>query len=71
MELSTDNGRSIEGWIARYRKAVICRMTAEGATDTSDAEIERTLSPCVSGEMAIAVAKHMRARGLLVIPTPR
>lgn len=44
------------------------RMTAENAVDLSDAEIERTLAPCVCGGMLVRVAKELRTEGLLKAP---
>ena len=46
-------------------EAVIGRMIAEKAADISDAEIERTLGPCVCGDWLVTVAKVMRVRGAL------
>lgn len=59
-----------EGFIAKYGDAVIARMAADGAVDTSDAEIERTLGSCVCGGWLPTLAKEMRRRGLLQVPAP-
>ena len=53
--------------IKRYGEQLLGRMIADGARDTSDAEIERTLAGCVCGPMLVALAKEMRRRGLLVL----
>ncbi len=53
--------------IAAYGGQLVGRMIADGARDTSDAEIERTLSGCVCGPMLVALALEMRRRGLLVL----
>lgn len=53
--------------IMAYGGQVIGRMVADGATDTSDAEIQRTLAGCVCGPMLVALAMEMRRRGLLVL----
>ncbi len=53
--------------IALYGDQLLGRMIADGARDTSDAEIERTLAGCVCGPMLVALAKEMRSRGLLVL----
>ncbi len=57
--------------LAAYAKqwgcAIAGRMQVEGAKDTSDAEIERTLSPCVCGPRLVEVAKYMRDAGTLDI----
>lgn len=59
---------------ARWRDAIIGRMIVEHASDLSDAEIARTLGPCVCGPRLIAVAKAMRECGTLaasdVTPPP-
>lgn len=49
----------------RYRNQIIGRMQAEGATDTSDSEIVRTLGPCVCGPMLVKYAQALRAVGEL------
>jgi hypothetical protein len=46
--------------IERYGPAIRARMAAEGAKDWSDAEIERCLAGCVSGQKLIRLAKEMR-----------
>lgn len=53
--------------IKQYGDQLLGRMIADGARDTSDAEIERTLAGCVCGPMLVALAKQMRSRGLLVL----
>lgn len=55
------------GYIRKYGSAIIGRMIADGAADTSDAEIERTLGPCVCGQMLIVIATEMRRRGVLTL----
>ncbi|EED97327.1 hypothetical protein L0Z42_29750 [Burkholderia multivorans] len=57
--------RNADAFIAGCGAALIGRMIAEKATDTSDEEIERTLSPCVCGHWLMTLAKVMRDRGLL------
>lgn len=54
----------------RYGDALLGRMQAEDAKDTSDAEIERTLAPCVCGPMLVTLAQEMRALGMLNLSTP-
>jgi len=56
-----------DAFISKYGNAVIGRMVAEGAKDASDAEIERTLGPCVCGPWLVILAKVMRNRGLLLL----
>ena len=56
---------NVDGYIAKYGDDVIGRMVADGARNTSDDEINRTLSPCVCGPMLIAIAHEMRSRGIL------
>jgi hypothetical protein len=51
----------------KYRDALIGRMIAAGAKDVSDAEIERTLGPCVCGPALVQWAKSLRADGHLVV----
>jgi hypothetical protein len=51
--------------IKQYGEQLLGRMIADGARDTSDAEIERTLAGCVCGPMLVLLAKEMRERGLL------
>lgn len=53
--------------IKLYGEQLLGRMIADGARDTSDAEIDRTLSGCVCGPMLVVLAKEMRRRGLLVL----
>jgi hypothetical protein len=50
---------------ARWGDAIVGRMVAENAADLSDAEIERTLGPCVCGPRLIVAAKAMRDAGTL------
>ncbi|KVQ85548.1 hypothetical protein KTE60_22465 [Burkholderia multivorans] len=54
-----------DAFIDHCGDALIGRMIAEMATDTSDAEIERTLRPCVCGDWLVTLAKIMRDRGAL------
>lgn len=62
---------SIERAIAEHGEALIGCMVANDAKGNSDAEIERTLAGCVCGPMLVALAKEMRARGLLDgLPAP-
>ena len=49
----------------RYLSAIAGRMVADNAVDTSDAEIERTLGPCVLGPNLIPMAKRLRDSGEL------
>lgn len=58
---------AVDTAILEHGEALLGRMIADGAKDTSDAEIERTLGPCVCGGMLIEIAKEMRRRGLLVL----
>lgn len=68
MTTDTDLFRAaVDGAIAKYGEQLLGRMIADGARDTSDAEIERTLAGCVCGPMLVALAKEMRARDLLVL----
>lgn len=57
----------------RRLDAIAGRMLAEGATiaDLSDAEIERTLRPCVAGERLVEMAKTLRDEGDLEIAIAR
>lgn len=41
------------------------RMTADNAADLSDAEIERTLGPCVCGPRLVVAARLARDNGTL------
>lgn len=54
-------------FISKYGEAVIGRMIAYSAKDTSDAEIERTLAPCVCGNWLVTLARVMRDRNILVL----
>src|SRR4051812_39252748 len=54
-------------FMARCVDAILGRTIAMHANNTSDAEIIRTLAPCVCGAWLITLAKEMRARGLLVL----
>jgi len=45
--------------------AVITRLRVEDALDLSDAELERTLSPCCGGQNLVRTAKAMRDAGML------
>lgn len=47
------------------RGAIVARMRAEGATSADDAEIARTLAPCVCGSLLIETAKLLRDGGQL------
>jgi len=58
---------AVDGAIKQYGEQLLGRMVADGARDTSDAEIERTLAGCVCGPMLVVLAKEMRRRGLLVL----
>lgn len=49
----------------RVCEAILGRMIVEGARSLSDAEIERTLSPCVCGPRLVEAAKRLRDRGRL------
>lgn len=59
------DAETLDRYGAKYLDAIAGRMVAESATDASDAEIERTLRPCVCGDMLVEVAKHLRDQGLL------
>lgn len=50
---------------SRLRMAIISRMHAEEATSVDDAEIVRTLAPCVCGSMLIEAATLLRDGGQL------
>lgn len=58
---------AVDEHLKLYGEQLLGRMIAEGARDTSDAEIDRTLSGCVCGPMLVVLAKEMRRRGLLVL----
>jgi hypothetical protein len=59
------DAEALASYGAKYLYAIVGRMLAESAVDTSDAEIERTLKPCVCGDMLVPVAKHLRDSGAL------
>lgn len=50
---------------AKYRDAIIGRMSACNARDLSDQEIERTLGPCVCGDWLVPCAQLLRDAGKL------
>lgn len=52
-------------FIEKYGDAVIGRMIADGAKDTSDSEIDRTLANCVCGGWLPTLARVMRKHGVL------
>lgn len=47
----------------KYGELIRGRLKAEGIVDTSDAELERALSPCVCGHWLVPVAKQLRDDG--------
>ena len=49
---------------AKYGELIRGRLKAEGIVDTSDAELERALGPCVCGHWLVPVAKQLRDDGL-------
>lgn len=50
-----------------YLGQIRSRMLAEGAVNDSDAEIERTLMPCVGGHLLVPVARYLRASGYALL----
>ena len=47
----------------KYGELIRGRLNAEGIIDTSDAELERALGPCVCGHWLVPVAKQLRDDG--------
>lgn len=62
------DAETLDRYGSKYLEVITGRMVAEKAMDTSDAEIERTLRPCVCGDMLVPVAKHLRDSGALQLP---
>lgn len=52
---------------AHYAPQIRSRLLAEGARNTSDAELERCLLPCVLGKRLLIVAKYLREEGELAM----
>jgi hypothetical protein len=48
----------------KYRDAIGGRLIADHAKDTSDAELERILAPCVCGHWLVPVAMQLRDDGI-------
>lgn len=52
----------------KYRAQIESRLAAERCVDSSDAELERCLGPCVLGPKMVEYAKALRVVGELEIP---
>jgi len=48
-----------------WRDAIVSKMRAENAVDTSDAEIRRIFDPTVAPVFCIGTATRLREKGLL------
>ena len=51
----------------KLKSALISRMISENIKGLSDAEVERTLMPCVLGWRLVPIARKMIDAGLLTV----